>query len=135
MMSAATARKVSTTVQIRRNVVEKSAQIIYARFPQFTAVEEADRKYFATFVTSVLGVGLIALLIINTLLAQDAFILSQLKLEAKHVADQRDAVNRTIDRYASPSALASKAAALGMKPSENPVFLNLAAQESGLTRG
>ena len=131
----ATARKISNTQQIRRTVVEKSAQIIYARFPQFTAVEEADRRYFAIFVTSVMGVGLFALLIINTMLAQDAFTLSQLKSEAKHVADERDAINRRIDAQAAPEALARSAEKLGMKPSETPIFLNLTSTESGVERG
>jgi hypothetical protein len=66
------------------------------------------------------------LLVVNILLAQDAFTLSELKAEAKIVADQREAINRQIDRASSPEALAKKAAELGMRPSESPVFLNLA---------
>ena len=69
--------------------------------------------------------GFLALLGVNTLLAQDAFTLSELKLEAKHVADQRDAINRSIDSYAAPENLAKAAAGLGMRPSETPVFLDL----------
>ena len=63
----------------------------------------------------------------DALLAQDAFTLSNLKVEAKLVADQRDAINRRIDAYSAPESLARSAAALGMKPSETPIFLNLAA--------
>lgn len=134
-MSTASARAISQTAQIRKSVVEKSAQIIYGKFPQFAAVEQADRKYFATFVTSILGASLFALLIVNTLLAQDAFTLSQLKIESKHIADQRDAINRTIDAHAAPQALANAASALGMKPSETPIFLNLAPEASGVEHG
>jgi len=47
-------------------------------------------------------IGFLALLGINTLLAQDAFTLSNLKTEAKAVADQRDAINREIDSHAAP---------------------------------
>lgn len=134
-MASAAARKVSNTEQIRKNVVEKSAQIIYARFPQFTAVEQADRKYFAIFVSTVSFLGLIALLGVNTLLAQDAFTLSQLKIEAKHLSDQRDAVERLIDAHSAPSALANAATALGMTPSEEPVFLDISPDEGVVTRG
>ena len=62
--------------------------------------------------------------------------LSNLKDEAKQVADQRDAINRAIDSHAAPEALAAAALALGMKPSETPVFLNLAKPpETGVTNG
>lgn len=70
----------------------------------------------------------------NTLLAQDAFTLSKLKVEAKQVADQRDAINRAIDSYEAPENLAAAATALGMRPSETPVFLNLA-PAPGVTNG
>jgi len=80
-------------------------------------------------------VGFLVLLGINTLLAQDAFTLSKLKTEAKSVADQRDAINLQIDSHAAPEKLAAAAAALGMRPSETPVFLNLATQDPGVTHG
>jgi len=48
-------------------------------------------------------------------------------LEAKQVADQRDAITRSIDLYAAPENLAAEAEALGMRPSETPVFLDLSA--------
>jgi hypothetical protein len=65
------------------------------------------------------------LLLINTLLAQDAFELTNLKLEAKLVSDEREAIARQIDKLSSPEALAKSATTLGMKPSENPTFLSL----------
>jgi cell division protein FtsL len=65
------------------------------------------------------------LLLINTLLAQDAFELTNLKLEAKLVSDEREAIARQIDELSSPEALAKSAKALGMKPSVNPTFLSL----------
>jgi hypothetical protein len=65
------------------------------------------------------------LLLINTLLVQDAFELTNLKLEAKLVSDEREAIARQIDKLSSPEALAKSATAIGMKPSENPTFLSL----------
>lgn len=127
-MTTAVARKsVSTTLTsgITRQLVETSAKVIHATFPQVSKAQQASTKYFAIFVTSVSVAGFMALLGINTLLAQDAFTLSNLKVEAKLVADQRDAINRRIDAYSAPESLARSAAALGMKPSETPIFLNL----------
>jgi hypothetical protein len=136
-MSTATARKYSTdtlTSGLKRQVVERTAKVIHATFPQVSVAQHASRKYFATFVSTVGALGLLALLGINTLLAQDAFTLSNLKLEAKLVADQRDAVTRKIDSHSSPESLARAATALGMKPSETPIFLNLS-QDKAVTRG
>jgi hypothetical protein len=65
------------------------------------------------------------LLLINTLLAQDAFELTSLKLEAKLVSDEREAIARQMDKLSSPDALARAATELGMKPSETPTFLSL----------
>jgi hypothetical protein len=129
MTTAAARKSVSTTLTsgITRQLVETSAKVIHATFPQVSKAQQASTKYFAIFVSSVSVAGFLALLGINTLLAQDAFTLSNLKLEAKLVADQRDAINRRIDSHSAPESLARAAAALGMKPSETPIFLNLTA--------
>ena len=105
--------------------VEKTSQVALKLVPDLSDGKQADRKFFATFVSVVGGIGLMLLLLINTLLAQDAFELTSLKLEAKLVSDEREAIARQIDKLSSPEALAKSATALGMKPSENPTFLSL----------
>jgi len=104
---------------------EKSSQVVLKLVPDISSGKQADRKYFAKFVTVVGVIGLMFLLLINTLLAQDAFELTGLKLEAKLISDEREAIARQIDKISSPDALAKSAADLGMKPSENPTFLLL----------
>jgi hypothetical protein len=136
-MSNAQARSTTLTSQItvgiKRQVVDRTAQVIYATFPKMSVAQEASRKYFAIFASSVTVLGLLALLGVHTLLAQDAFTLSNLKIEAKMVADQREALNRLIDSHSAPDALARAATKLGMTPSESAVFLNLTPEE--LARG
>jgi hypothetical protein len=142
-MSIATARTVSSartapkksTFKAKKQVSERTAEIISGLFPEMSAGARATHRYFATFLTVVSALGFLALLGINTLLAQDAFTLSNLKIEAKAVADQRDAINRSIDSHAAPERLAAAAAALGMRPSETPVFLDLSTPETGVTNG
>ena len=106
-------------------LAEKSSQVVLKLVPDVSSRKQADRKYFAKFVTVVGIIGLMFLLLINTLLAQDAFELTSLKLEAKLISDEREAIARQIDKISSPEALAQSAADLGMKPSENPTFLSL----------
>jgi hypothetical protein len=110
----------------RQKLSERSAEVFLKLVPNVSDGAQATHRFFATFLSAVAGVGLLALLVINILLAQDAFTLSELKAEAKLVADQREAINRQIDRASSPEVLAKSAAELGMRPSESPVFLNLA---------
>ena len=104
---------------------EKSSQVVLKLVPDISSGKQADRKFFAKFVTVVGVIGLMFLLLINTLLAQDAFELTSLKLEAKLVSDEREAIARQMDKLSSPDALARAATELGMKPSETPTFLSL----------
>ena len=103
--------------------------------PNVSEGTQATHRFFATFLSVVAGIGLLILLAVNILLAQDAFTLSELKAEAKVVADQREAINRQIEAASSPEALAIKAQELGMRPSNSPVFLNLDADAQALANG
>jgi len=105
--------------------VERSSQVALKLVPNLSDGKQANRKFFATFVTTVGIIGLLFLLLINTVLAQDAFELSNLRLQAKLVSDEREAIARQIDKISSPQALANAATKLGMKPSETPTFLAL----------
>ena len=87
--------------------------------------ERASRGVFALIVTGLLGVGLIAMLIINTQLAQGAFVVSDLNQQLQQLQEQEAVLNEEVAAVAAPSALSSRARALGMIPSETPVFLRL----------
>jgi hypothetical protein len=127
--------------QTRERVMTQSSRALLKIVPQTSEGTQATHKYFAKFVSLVAVIGFLALLGINTLLAQDAFVLSELKYESKMIADQREAISRKMETFSSPQALANQAAALGMSPSEDPTFLDLTQEmplvtdESGITRG
>jgi hypothetical protein len=112
-------------------VAQRSSEALLKLVPDVSNGARATHRYFATFLSVVSVLGLLVLLFVNTLLAQDAFTLSNLKADAKAVADQREAIARSMDEVSSPAALAAAAAALGMKPSQSPVFLNLAPELDG----
>jgi len=90
-----------------------------------SAGKQANRRFFALFMTALGAVFLLALLFVNTLLAQDAFELSKLQADLKLSSDQYEAITREIERISSPAVLANEAQKLGMKPSVTPTFLNL----------
>lgn len=87
--------------------------------------ERASRGVFILFVTGLLGFGLIAMLVINTSLGQGAFQISELQQEKAVLAEQEAVLTQVVEAASTPSALESSARALGMVPSQNPVFLRL----------
>lgn len=106
-------------------VAQKSSLVALRIVADASAGKQANRKFFALFVTSIGFIFLLALLFINTLLAQDAFEISKLQAELKLSSDQYEAITREIERISSPAVLSNEAAKLGMKPSLTPTFLNL----------
>lgn len=110
-----------TTTSVAKKSTRAALQIV----TDVSEGKQANRKFFALFISALGSVFLLALLLINTLLAQDAFELSQLKDDLKLTSDQYEAVTHEIERISSPAVLAQEAKKLGMKPSETPTFLNL----------
>ena len=109
----------------KKKVIERSTEVALRLVPKIDIDKRADQKVFILFLTGIGTLGLAALLFINTLLAQDAFKLSKLQLEARLLTDQREAYIRQLDRISSPMALAAAAIDMGMAPSSTPTFLNL----------
>ncbi len=109
----------------RQIVAEKSSRGVLRLVPELNAGEKADRKTFVIFLSIIGAVGLLMLLVINTMLAQDAFELRRLQAQATTLSDQREAVMRQIDFASSPEELAARAISEGMVPSQSPRFLSL----------
>lgn len=87
--------------------------------------ERASRGVFALIVAGLLGLGLVAMLIINTQLAQGAFVVSDLNQQLQQLQEQEAVLNEEVATVAAPSALSGRARALGMIPSQTPVFLRV----------
>jgi hypothetical protein len=109
----------------KTRIAHKSTRAALRIVADASAGKQADRRFFALFMTGLGAVFLLALLFINVLLAQDAFELSKLKADLKLSSDQYEAVSLEIERLSSPAVLAQEAQRLGMKPSLTPTFLNL----------
>lgn len=114
-----------TITRSRQLVADKSSSAVLRLVPDLNTGEKADRKTFVIFLSIIGAIGLLTLLAINTMLAQDAFELHRLQAQATTLSDQREAVMRQIDLASSPEVLAARAAAEGMIPSQSPRFLTL----------
>ncbi len=87
--------------------------------------ERASRGVFAVVVTAVLAIGMLSILLINTSLAQGAFTINELKSEQSTLLQQEEALTEAVAAIAAPESLETQARAMGMVPSENPVFLDV----------
>ena len=76
-------------------------------------------------VVTLLASGLLGLLVLHTVLAQDAFRLHALKQDSRALEDQEQVLQREVEALRAPHALATRAAALGMVPAGPPAFLRL----------
>ncbi|WP_207947280.1 hypothetical protein [Actinomadura sp. 7K507] len=80
------------------------------------------RTPFVLLIVGLLGGALVSLLLLNTVLAQDAFTLTRLQQSNKQLEQQRQAYEEQNARESSPEELSNKAKALGMKKAEDPAF-------------
>ncbi|MBW3647074.1 MAG: hypothetical protein KY440_04785 [Actinobacteria bacterium] len=83
------------------------------------------RATFLVLLVSLLVGGLIGLLMLNTVLARDAFVLDRLKEQGRALADQEQALEREVELLRSPQSLAVRATELGMVQAGPPAFLRL----------
>lgn len=87
--------------------------------------QKAKPITFAVILSAMLIMGSLILLLVNTLMAQDAFVLHRLQQQVSTLTDQEQAITAFTARESSPESLATKATALGMVPGGTPVFLDL----------
>lgn len=87
---------------------------------------QAARTPFVAVVVLLLLTGLLGLLLLNTVLAQDAFRLHALQVDGRALADREQELQRDVADLQSPRSLAARATSLGMVPGGPPAFLRLA---------
>lgn len=89
------------------------------------AVGQPGNGLFAALCVLLLTGGLVALLMLNTAMAEGSFTLHDLEATSGELADTQEALTTAIDAQRSPGHLASRALQLGMVPSESAAFLRL----------
>ncbi len=120
--------ELAPAIEISRKIVlEKTNKVVLRLVPEIKSGEVAAQRTFAIFIATIFTAGLLTLLVVNTALAKDAFLLKQLKQEAQSLTDQREAILRQVAQKSSPEKLAKQASELGMVASTNPKFLDMSA--------
>jgi hypothetical protein len=86
---------------------------------------QAPRAPFIAVLVLLLGGGLLGLLTLNTMLAQDAFTLHSLQQQSDELAAREQVLQREVAAREVPAALAARATSLGMVPNEFALFIDL----------
>lgn len=86
--------------------------------------QAAPRAPFVLLIVGLLGGALVSLLLLNTVLAKDAFTLTRLQQSNKQLEQQRQAYEEEIAREGAPQQLSKKAEGLGMRQGKDPAFFS-----------
>jgi hypothetical protein len=85
----------------------------------------APRTPFVVVVVSLLGTGLLGLLMLNITVAKGSYALHELSKEQKALQVQEQALLTKVQALEAPGVLAARAQQLGMVPGGPPAFLQL----------
>lgn len=125
-------RELARTQSLRSSAATSFTPTTQRRKPLLTLVPNFDleervknTRVFAVIIGLISAITFAGLLSINTLLTQDAITIQKLKIESLQLNEDREATIKALEQISNPAALAAAAEALGMKPSENPQFLDL----------
>jgi hypothetical protein len=83
----------------------------------------APRAPFVLFSMLLVGAGLVGLLVLNTVVAQDAFTLHDLAASNADLAEREQLLRQEVAALEAPVGLADRAGRLGLVPAGDPVFL------------
>ena len=114
----------------RKAVINRSTRAVLKLVPELKPIpgQQASDRLFYGLIGTILSLGLLGLLGINLLLGHDAVRIRELKLEVIAINEEREAALRQVATFATPENLANRANALGMVPSNTPIFLDISQQ-------
>lgn len=118
--------ELAPAIRISTKIVKAQTNKAVLRLaPEIKNGEVANDRTFVVFLATIFTAGLLSLLVINTALARDAFVLGELKQQAQLLTDQREAILQEVAAKSSPDKLAQSANELGMVASGSPRFLDM----------
>ena len=85
----------------------------------------ARRAPFVVVLMTVIGTGLVGLILISTAMQAQSFELAELTAQARKLETAQGALQREVSELESPEHLGPLAVAHGMVPSQTPVYLQL----------
>ncbi len=80
---------------------------------------------FVALIVGLLAAGLLGLLLLNTVIAEESFRVHALQQRGAALELRQQQLQRDIDGLESPNSLAARAQAIGMVPAVSPAFIRL----------
>jgi hypothetical protein len=118
--------ELAPAIRISTKIVKAQTNKAVLRLvPEIKNGEVATDRTFVVFLATIFTAGLLSLLVINTALARDAFVLAEIKQQAQLLTDQREAILQEVAVKSSPDKLAQSAHELGMVASSDPRLLDM----------
>ena len=105
----------------RRHAAPARPRLLPATSPQ----RRARLGIFAIVCLAIATVGLVSMLIVNTMLASGAFTVSELQAEKALLLEEEQQLAEEVAVASSPMVLEEKARAMGMVPQDAPAFIDL----------
>jgi hypothetical protein len=115
----------SSTEYATRGARARKGQTPALRIVAPPRAERASRGMFALIIIALLAAGFLTNLLINTSMAQGAFRIGDLQQEEAKQMEAQSVLREQVAALAAPTLLESKARALGMVPTDSPVFLSV----------
>lgn len=107
----------STTVAARKPLAVRTPARSRPRLIVLSAPRSASKGPFVVLVGALLLAGLMSLLMLHTLAAQDSFRQTSLQQRLANLTDDEQRLQQQVQLDSAPSALRERAKALGMVPS------------------
>lgn len=85
----------------------------------------ASRAGLVALCLALLTAGLVAVLLLNTSMAQGSYLLGSLQAKSSELADTESALRHAVDAQGAPAELAKRAMQLGMVPASSAAFLRV----------
>ncbi len=106
----------------RRRAERARPRLVPAKGP---AIRRKRLGIFAVVCLGIVSVGLVTMLIVNTMLASGAFTVSALEAQKAQLLEQEQQLQEEIAVASAPFLLEERARALGMVPQDSPAFISL----------
>ncbi|HVT19865.1 MAG TPA: hypothetical protein VHE57_00565 [Mycobacteriales bacterium] len=116
----------STTAALRKPLPARAPSRTRPRLIVLAAPRSASKAPFVVLVGGLLLAGLLSLLMLHTLAAQDSFRQTSLQQKLAKLTDTEQRLEQQVQLDSGPSLLRKRAIALGMVPSEITHYRQLA---------
>jgi hypothetical protein len=118
----------SSSAAIRVPVRPVARPLVRPQAPRLRVVAPVRRRSaggLALLSVTLLGFGLLVLLLLNISIGKGAYALTELQRQQRDLAETKQALAEQVQQVSAPQELAAKARHLGMVPAPNPAFVDV----------